>query len=138
VIYFNSLLGKSVIAILGEYDALARLSQQAGSGEYDPVIPNGVVQHRWWVVSAIAGVELFERVKKESCSMEEVADVMDTSPRWYQLCWSKDRNIAASMLRRAEAAGYSACCYTRYPDDGMARVRSCKYVSSILVWRRTR
>nr|WP_311380998.1 alpha-hydroxy-acid oxidizing protein [Bacillus sp. ISL-57] len=70
--------------------------------------------------------------------MEEVADVMDTSPRWYQLCWSKDRNIAASMLRRAEAAGYSACCYTRYPDDGMARVRSCKYVSSILVWRRTR
>ncbi len=45
-------------------------------------------------------------------SMEEVAAVMDSSPRWYQLYWGKDREIAASMVRRAEASGYSAIVVT--------------------------
>ncbi|MCQ4085320.1 M20 family metallopeptidase [Saccharibacillus sp. JS10] len=33
--------GKPVIALLGEYDALAGLSQQAGSSEFNPVAPGG-------------------------------------------------------------------------------------------------
>ncbi|MBO9129388.1 lactate 2-monooxygenase [Bacillus sp. 165] len=44
--------------------------------------------------------------------MEEVASVMGDSARWYQLYWSNDREIAASMLRRAEEAGYSAIVVT--------------------------
>jgi lactate 2-monooxygenase len=45
-------------------------------------------------------------------SMEEVASAMGDSPRWFQLYWSNDREIAASMLRRAEASGYSAIVVT--------------------------
>ena len=45
-------------------------------------------------------------------SMEEISSVMGNSPRWFQLYWSSDRDIAASMLRRAEAAGYSAIVVT--------------------------
>lgn len=45
-------------------------------------------------------------------SMEEVATVMGNSPRWFQLYWSSDRDIAASMLRRAEASGYTAIVVT--------------------------
>ncbi|RBP05367.1 lactate 2-monooxygenase [Rossellomorea aquimaris] len=45
-------------------------------------------------------------------SMEEIASVMGNSPRWFQLYWSNDREIAASMLRRAEASGYSAIVVT--------------------------
>ncbi|MGM0841383.1 MAG: lactate 2-monooxygenase [Bacillota bacterium] len=45
-------------------------------------------------------------------SMEEIASVMGNSPRWFQLYWSNDREIAASMLERAEASGYSAIVVT--------------------------
>ncbi|TYS88984.1 lactate 2-monooxygenase [Rossellomorea aquimaris] len=45
-------------------------------------------------------------------SMEEIASVMGNSPRWFQLYWSNEREIAASMLRRAEASGYSAIVVT--------------------------
>lgn len=45
-------------------------------------------------------------------SMEEIASVMGNSPRWFQLYWSNDHEIAASMLGRAEASGYSAIVVT--------------------------
>ncbi|MCR8847571.1 lactate 2-monooxygenase [Rossellomorea sp. SC111] len=45
-------------------------------------------------------------------SMEELASVMGDSPRWFQLYWSNDLEIAASMLKRAEASGYSAIVVT--------------------------
>lgn len=45
-------------------------------------------------------------------SMEEIASVMGESPRWFQLYWSNDLEIAASMLQRAEASGYSAIVVT--------------------------
>lgn len=47
-----------------------------------------------------------------SRSMEEVAQAMGTRPRWFQLYWPKDRDFAASLLRRAELAGYSAIVVT--------------------------
>jgi len=47
-----------------------------------------------------------------SRSLEEVAQAMGTSPRWFQLYWPKDRDFAASLLRRAEQAGYSAIVVT--------------------------
>lgn len=47
-----------------------------------------------------------------SRSLEEVAQVMGASPRWFQLYWPKDRDFAASLLRRAEQAGYRAIVVT--------------------------
>ena len=43
-------------------------------------------------------------------SLEEVAAT--GAPRWYQLYWVNDREICASFVRRAEAAGYGAIVVT--------------------------
>jgi lactate 2-monooxygenase len=45
-------------------------------------------------------------------SLEKTAEVMDQGDRWYQLYWSSDKEIAASMVKRAEAAGYGAIVIT--------------------------
>jgi lactate 2-monooxygenase len=47
-----------------------------------------------------------------SVAMEEVAQANGDGQRWFQLYWPKDRNVAASMLRRAAAAGYSVLVLT--------------------------
>jgi lactate 2-monooxygenase len=43
-------------------------------------------------------------------SMEEVAET--NAPRWFQLYWANDRDICASFVERAEAAGYGAIVVT--------------------------
>ncbi|WP_242906148.1 lactate 2-monooxygenase [Actinomadura terrae] len=48
-----------------------------------------------------------------SYSMEDVAEAAgDGAPRWYQLYWPKDRDLAVSFLSRASAAGYTALVVT--------------------------
>src|SRR6266545_5439806 len=47
-----------------------------------------------------------------SHSIEEIADAMGDAPRWFQLYWINDRDVAASFVRRAEAAGYGAIVMT--------------------------
>ena len=47
-----------------------------------------------------------------SYSIEEVAEANGDGPRWYQLYWPKDRDLAVSFLERAKAAGYSALVVT--------------------------
>jgi lactate 2-monooxygenase len=47
-----------------------------------------------------------------SHSIEEVARVMDDAPRWFQLYWGKSHELTASMVRRAEKAGYDAIVIT--------------------------
>ncbi|HUZ16152.1 MAG TPA: alpha-hydroxy-acid oxidizing protein [Gaiellaceae bacterium] len=47
-----------------------------------------------------------------SSSIEEVAEAMGDAPRWFQLYWINDREVAASFVRRAEAAGYGAIVVT--------------------------
>jgi isopentenyl diphosphate isomerase/L-lactate dehydrogenase-like FMN-dependent dehydrogenase len=47
-----------------------------------------------------------------SYRMEEVAAVCGGSPHWYQLYWPKDRDVGASFLARAKAAGFSALLLT--------------------------
>lgn len=44
--------------------------------------------------------------------MEAVADAMGDSPRWFQLYWPRDPELAASFLGRAEAAGFEAVVVT--------------------------
>ena len=44
--------------------------------------------------------------------LEEVAQIMGPSPRWFQLYWPKGRDFAGSLLHRAEQAGYHAIVVT--------------------------
>lgn len=45
-------------------------------------------------------------------ALEEIAEANGDGPRWYQLYWPNDDEIAASIVRRAEASGYSAIVLT--------------------------
>jgi lactate 2-monooxygenase len=47
-----------------------------------------------------------------SKSLEEVSDALGETLHWYQLYWSKDRDLTASFVRRAEQAGYKAIVVT--------------------------
>ncbi|MFB4317942.1 lactate 2-monooxygenase [Actinomadura sp. 21ATH] len=47
-----------------------------------------------------------------SFTIEEVAGASGDGPRWYQLYWPKDRDLAISFLERAKAAGYTALVVT--------------------------
>jgi isopentenyl diphosphate isomerase/L-lactate dehydrogenase-like FMN-dependent dehydrogenase len=47
-----------------------------------------------------------------SYPLEQIAQVAGDAPRWFQLYWSRDPEIAASFLRRAESAGYQAIVIT--------------------------
>jgi lactate 2-monooxygenase len=47
-----------------------------------------------------------------SVTIEEIASIMGDAPRWFQLYPARSRDIAASMVRRVEAAGYSAIMVT--------------------------
>ena len=47
-----------------------------------------------------------------SHSIEEVAEAMGDAPRWFQLYWVNDREVAASFVRRAEAEGFAAIVVT--------------------------
>ncbi len=47
-----------------------------------------------------------------SKSMEQVAQAAGDVPRWYQLYWSSDDQLNASLVRRAERAGYQAIVVT--------------------------
>jgi lactate 2-monooxygenase len=47
-----------------------------------------------------------------SRSLEEVAEASGGSPRWFQLYWPSDPDLAASLIGRAERAGYGAIVVT--------------------------
>ena len=47
-----------------------------------------------------------------SHSIEQVAEAMGESSRWYQLYWPRERELAASFVSRAERAGYGAIVLT--------------------------
>jgi lactate 2-monooxygenase len=45
-------------------------------------------------------------------SLEAIAEANGESPRWYQLYWPGDDELTASLVRRAEDAGYGALVVT--------------------------
>jgi L-lactate dehydrogenase (cytochrome) len=47
-----------------------------------------------------------------SYTIEQVAEAMGDAPRWFQLYWPSDPDLAASFLQRAEVAGYGAIVVT--------------------------
>ncbi len=61
--------------------------------------------------AAAAGVP-FVLSSAASTSIEDIAEAMGDAPRWFQLYWINDREVAASFVRRAEAAGFGAIVVT--------------------------
>jgi lactate 2-monooxygenase len=47
-----------------------------------------------------------------SPSIAEIAEAMGDAPRWFQLYWVSNRDVVASLVGRAEAAGYGAIVVT--------------------------
>jgi L-lactate dehydrogenase (cytochrome) len=45
-------------------------------------------------------------------SLEEIAEAAGDAPRWFQLYWPNDPELARSMVERAERAGYGAIVLT--------------------------
>ena len=45
-------------------------------------------------------------------TLEEIAAAGGDAPRWFQLYWPNDRDLAESFVKRAEAAGYAAIVLT--------------------------
>jgi lactate 2-monooxygenase len=54
----------------------------------------------------------FVTSSQASYPLEAVAAACGSGPRWFQLYWSARDEVAASFLRRAEAAGYEAIVVT--------------------------
>jgi FMN-dependent dehydrogenase len=44
--------------------------------------------------------------------MEEIAEANGEEPRWYQLYWTNEEELTASLVRRAERSGYRAIVVT--------------------------
>jgi isopentenyl diphosphate isomerase/L-lactate dehydrogenase-like FMN-dependent dehydrogenase len=65
------------------------------------------------VAKAAAGLRIPMSLSTvSSYSIEDVAAANGDSPRWFQLYWPKDREVGASLLARAKAAGFSALLLT--------------------------
>ncbi len=65
------------------------------------------------VARAAAALDLTMVVSTaSSTTMEDVAAQAPDASRWYQLYWPADQELAASLLQRAEAAGYGALVVT--------------------------
>ena len=47
-----------------------------------------------------------------SRTLEEVAETLGDTPRWFQLYWPSDDDLTRSLIKRAESAGYSAIVVT--------------------------
>ncbi len=80
-----------------------------------PIGVQGIVHPDGELATARACAQLgipFTLSTVSSYSIEQVAEAMGDAPRWFQLYWSRNHEVAASFVRRAEAAGYSAIVVT--------------------------
>lgn len=82
---------------------------------YAPIGVQSIIHKDGELASARASAELGVPYIASSAStipMEKIAEAMGDAPRWFQLYWSKDPDVAKSFLQRAEASGYSAIVVT--------------------------
>jgi L-lactate dehydrogenase (cytochrome) len=80
-----------------------------------PIGVQSIIHEEGEIGSAMASAEMGVPYIASSAStvpMEKIAEVMGDAPRWFQLYWSRDPEITASFLKRAEASGYSAIVVT--------------------------
>ncbi|AIF65301.1 lactate 2-monooxygenase [Terribacillus saccharophilus] len=74
--------------------------------------------------AAAAGIP-FVASTVTSASLEEIAAAEPDAVKWFQLYWSKNRDLTASMAKRAEKAGYKAIVVT--VDTGLLGWRKRDY-----------
>ena len=80
-----------------------------------PLGVQGLVHEEGELATARAAADLdvpFVLSSLSTRSMEEVAEALGDTPKWFQYYWSADRDVAASFLDRAEEAGYEAIVLT--------------------------
>jgi len=80
-----------------------------------PLGVQGIIHRDGELASARAAASLglpFCLSTLASNSIESVGSAMGGAPRWFQLYWGKNSEITASMVRRAERAGYGAIVVT--------------------------
>lgn len=80
-----------------------------------PIGVQSIIHKDGELASARASAELGVPYIASSAStipMEKIAEAMGDAPRWFQLYWSKNPDVAKSFLQRAEASGYSAIVVT--------------------------
>jgi len=80
-----------------------------------PVGVQGIIHRDAEVATGRAAAELglpFVLSTVSSRPIEEVAQAMGAGLRWFQLYWGKSPELTASMLERAEHAGYTALVLT--------------------------
>src|SRR3954471_10864742 len=80
-----------------------------------PVVVQGIVHDEAELAVARAAASLRVPMVLSTVStyrMEEVAEAGGDSPRWFQLYWPRDREVAASLISRAKAAGFAALVVT--------------------------
>ena len=80
-----------------------------------PVGVQGIIHKDAELATARAALALgLPFVLSTVCSrtMEQIAEAAGTGQRWFQLYWGKSPELTASLLERAERAGYSALVVT--------------------------
>jgi lactate 2-monooxygenase len=80
-----------------------------------PIGVQGIVHDDGELASARAAAALGVTLIASTAShftLEEIALAGGEAPRWFQLYWPNDRNLASSLLSRAEGAGYEAIVLT--------------------------
>jgi hypothetical protein len=69
-----------------------------------------------------------------SYSFEQIAEANGDSPRWFQLYWPNEEELAASFVSRAEAAGYSGS-WSRSTTSSPAGSRATSSRPTCRRWR---
>lgn len=82
------------------------------------------MEHGSVKAAAAAGIP-FVASTVTSASLEEIAAASPEAVKWFQLYWSKNRDLTASMAKRAEKAGYKAIVVT--VDTGLLGWRKRDY-----------
>ena len=80
-----------------------------------PVGVQGIIHKEAEIATGRAAASLgipFALSTVSSRSIEKVAEAMGAGPKWFQLYWGRDAEVTASMLQRAERAGYEAIVVT--------------------------
>ena len=92
-----------------------------------PIGVQGIVHAEGELASARAASALGVPVVLSTAatrSIEEVAAACGDGPRWFQLYWSRDRDVVESLVGRAERAGYRRDRgHRRQPAPGLAPAR---------------
>lgn len=80
-----------------------------------PIGVQSIIHPEGEIGAALASVKMnvpYIASSAATIPMEKIAEAMGDSEKWFQLYWSKDHDIIASFLKRAEASGYSAIVVT--------------------------